>query len=111
MAVMENRNQSVLQSIKETLQETIPSGGRVLLFGSRARGEARTDSDWDILILIDKEKISHDDFDKYAFPLIELGWSIGTEITPLLYTYQDWQKRSFTPFFKNVEQEGIELWH
>lgn len=87
MAVMGNKNQSVLQSIKETLQETIPSGGRVLLFGSRARGEARTDSDWDILI--DKEKISHDDFDKYAFPLIELGWSIGTEITPLLYTYQD----------------------
>lgn len=104
-------NKSVLQSIKETLQETIPLGGRVLLFGSRARGEARTDSDWDILILIDKEKIGHDDFDKYAFPLIELGWNIGTEITPLLYTYQDWQKRSFTPFFKNVEQEGIELWH
>lgn len=28
---------------------------RVLLFGSRARGEARPDSDWDFFVIIDRE--------------------------------------------------------
>ena len=36
-------------------------------------------------------------------------WKIGAMINPLLYTYSDWQKRNFTPFYKNVEQESIEI--
>ncbi len=28
---------------------------RILLFGSQARGEARPDSDWDFLVVIDRE--------------------------------------------------------
>ena len=40
---------------------------------------------------------------------MELGWKIGAMINPLLYTYSDWQKRNFTPFYKNVEQESIEI--
>ena len=39
------------------------------------------------------------------------GTSLGAEINPLLYSYSDWEKRNFTPFYKNVEEEGIELWH
>ena len=99
----------ILQQIKDTLQHVLPTGGRVLLFGSQARGDAREDSDWDILILIDKERINNDDFDNVAYPLVELGLKIGAMINPLLYTYSDWQKRNFTPFYKNVEQESIEI--
>lgn len=101
----------ILQSIKERLKDVLPQEGKALLFGSQARGDERMDSDWDILILLEKNKVTHDDFDAVAYPLIELGWHLGTTITPLLYTYQDWEKRHFTPFYKNVEQDSITLWH
>ena len=89
----------------------MPQGGRMLLFGSQARGDADNSSDWDILILLDKERIKNADFDAVAYPIVELGWRLGIEINPLLYTYKDWEKRSFTPFYKNVQKDKIELWH
>ena len=104
-------NYEILNSIKNMLPEVMPQGGTVLLFGSQARGEARHDSDWDLLILLPKDRIKNDDFDNVAYPLIEFGWSVGAEINPLLYTYSDWEKRNFTPFYKNVEKDSIELWH
>ena len=104
-------NYEILNSIKNMLPEVMPQGGKVRLFGSQARGEARHDSDWDLLILLPKDRIKNDDFDNVAYPLIEFGWSVGAEINPLLYTYSDWEKRNFTPFYKNVEKDSIELWH
>lgn len=77
----------------------------------RLVGDAHHESDWDILILLDKSRIYNEDFDRVAYPLVELGWKIGADINPLIYTYTDWQRRSFTLFYKNVEQEGIELCH
>ena len=89
----------------------MPDDARVVLFGSQARGDAHSDSDWDLLILLNKEHVSNDDFNEIAYPLIRLGWELDATISPLIYSFADWQKRSFTPFFKNVEKEGIELWH
>ena len=75
----------VLAKIKETLLQVAP-GAKVILFGSRARNDARSDSDWDILILVDKNKLDPDDFDRISYPLYELGWKINEMISPkLLY--------------------------
>lgn len=103
------RKEEILQLIKETIAKTMPSGAKVILFGSQARGDANEDSDWDILILLNKEKLEMDDHDHFSYPLFELGWHIDAQIHPLLYTFKDWMAKSFTPFFKNVEREGVEL--
>ena len=98
----------ILFQIRQILSLVAPDA-RVWLYGSRARGEAREDSDWDILILMDKERVSNDDFDQVAFPLIDFGWTVGEIISPKIYTQTEWSKRYFTPFYKNVEQDGIRL--
>ena len=80
---------------------------RVILFGSSARGDANKDSDWDLLIILDKPKIEPADFDSISFPLYELGWQLDEHFSTKLYTKSEWLKRNFTPFYKNIEKEGI----
>lgn len=106
------RKEEIIKSIRDLSQQVMPVGSQVILFGSQARNEAHKDSDWDILILLEKKgKTNNVDFDNIAFPLVELGWELGEMINPIIYSYEDWEKRNFTPFYKNVKQDGILLWH
>lgn len=105
---MKSTKQQLLHSIKQTILSIAPDG-KIILYGSHARGNEREDSDWDLLILLRKDKIESSDYDLISYPLYELGWSEGELISPKLYTLDDWNKRSFTPFYKNVEKEGIVL--
>lgn len=102
---------SFLEEIRSFAQKVMPKGTRVVLFGSQARGDANSESDWDILILMPKKQIEHKDFDEYAYPLVELGWKNNEQVSPIMYTFDDWQKRRPTSFYHNVESEGIELCH
>lgn len=99
----------VLIKLKETLRDVLPVGAHAYLYGSQARGNASLDSDWDVLILLDKQKIEVEDYDNVSYPLVELGWSLNECISPVLYTMKDWVKYRFTPFVHNVKNEGILL--
>jgi predicted nucleotidyltransferase len=100
----------IIQGMKELASAVLPSGAEALLFGSRARGDARPDSDWHILILINGDRATGADFDKYAYPFVNYGWSVGEQVNPLIYSFSDWDRRSITPFYKNVQAEGISLY-
>ena len=88
---------------------TAPKGSVVLLFGSRARGQARKSSDWDILIILPKDQLRQEDYDQVSYPLVELGWKIGEQINPSVYTEQEWKANSITPFYDNVQRDAINL--
>jgi len=101
--------QRVIDRITKVAHRHLPPNSRLLLYGSRARGEARKDSDWDLLILLDQPEITESDFDNVSFPFTLLGWEIGELISPQMYTKQEWDSLSFTPYHKNVEQDKIVL--
>ena len=92
---------NVLNSIDPTVQ--------AILFGSHARGDAEEDSDWDVLVLIDKPHVSLSDYDKYSYPLRELGWDMDEIINPVLFSTKEWNENHFTMFNHNVRNDGIAI--
>ena len=102
-------NQQILDSIRQTLATSLPRQATALLYGSQARGDARQDSDWDILIVLDKERLMPDDYDTVTYPLTKLGWDIGAEINPIMYTRKEWEASRITPFYHNVIKDAIAL--
>ena len=105
--MISTRNE-LLHAIKNTIL-SVDKSGKVILYGSQARGTANQNSDWDLLILLDKPKIESEDFDRITYPLVVLAWTEGEQISPKLYTLRDWENRNFTPFYKNIQKEGIVL--
>jgi len=101
--------QETIEQLKRVTRQVLPPNARAILYGSRARGDARNDSDWDILLLIDKDQLLPSDYDSISYPLTLLGWEIGEEINPIIYTLKEWEQYHLSPFCQNVEKEGINL--
>jgi predicted nucleotidyltransferase len=101
-------NKQIFDSIVRLKRELIPNE-RLILFGSQARGDTRPDSDWDLLLLLNKDKKEFEDEDIYGYPFAEMGLKYGTYVSVKIYTENDWGRRSFTPFYKNVERDKIEI--
>ena len=58
---------------------------KVVLFGSRARGKARADSDWDILVIADSQRSRHE----RAAPLYGALRDLRQQIDILVYTPEE----------------------
>lgn len=100
---------NTISAIRALGQKILPEGSQLWLYGSRARGDYQKNSDWDILLLLDKEKLSDEDFNKLSYPFIELGVEHGKYFSPQMYTKREWSSMSFLPFYKNVEHDKIEI--
>ena len=90
-------------------KKVLPKGSALWLYGSRARGDNRTDSDWDLLVLLNRPPKEDIDFTTISYPLMELGFDLGQYFSVHTYSQQEWDKMSFLPFYKNVERDKIVL--
>ena len=106
---MSPTKESILKSIVALGSKVLPQGARLILFGSQARGDAHDESDWDLLILLEDDQPKDDVFGDYGYPFVELGWEYGTYFSPKIYTYSEWASRKGTPFYENINKEGVAL--
>lgn len=104
---MRLRDQKILKNIRQKINE-IDSSAEVILYGSRARGESKKDSDWDILILLNRKNVDKLTEQKFRHHLFDIELEIGEPFSVYVYSKRDWEgKYSVTPLYKSIKQEGI----
>lgn len=105
---MKTKTEFISQLIRNSINSIDPKA-EVILYGSRARGDERADSDWDILILTDYS-VNLQTEKRFRDKLYDLELEIGEPFSVFAYSKNDWQtKQRITPFYQNVTQEGIRL--
>lgn len=88
----------------------IDNSADVVLYGSRARGDAKPESDYDLLIITDGEATleREDILRRQLFP-IEL--ETGYVLTVFLISRKDWDSPLYAamPLYQNIKEDGILL--
>lgn len=99
----------IVDEAKELLKEDIY---KIVLFGSCARGDYDSESDIDIMIIMNcrKEKIL-----RYRKQVSKIASRIGLkndiEVSMLLRDRDTFeQNESILPFYKNIQREGVALY-
>lgn len=103
------RRPEIVAQIKKAINKVDPTA-TTILYGSEARGDARPDSDIDLLILVDGDKLDVKREEKYTTPLFMIEWEKGVLVSPMVMLRKEWENRPIkTPFYINVKNEGIIL--
>ena len=83
---------------------------QIVLYGSTARGNADADSDIDIAIFVSDRLTSRQE-DQLSDLIVDLNLKYNKVFSVVdidQQTYLKW--RNVTPFYQNVDREGIILW-
>lgn len=99
----------ILDKIRYRIHDKNPKA-EIILFGSRARGNFSKDSDWDILILLDNIFVDRKEEMIYRDIIFDIELETEQTISTFIYSKEKWyNKHVETPFYKNVERDGILL--
>ena len=103
------RKKELLNKIRLSIHQH-DSDAEIYLYGSRARGDNRKNSDWDLLILVDENKVTNLIEDRFRDSLYDIELETGQIISVLIYPKFYWNNNlKHSPLYKNVVHEGIRL--
>lgn len=83
---------------------------KIILFGSKARGNADIYSDIDLLVLTEKVRTDEDRW-MLSDLSAEINVTMGVALSCLYFNEKDWEKgENVNPLLKeNIEREGVEI--
>jgi len=97
----------ILTTVKKRIKSVDPKA-KIILFGSRARNDAKKDSDWDFLILT--EATPDRTFrNKIYDELFELELETDEVVTGIVQNIESWNEYSNTPIYQNILRDGVEV--
>jgi predicted nucleotidyltransferase len=98
------RRDPALRRIVRALREY--GAERIILFGSRARGDALPDSDYDIIVI----RATDRDFTQRLRDVVPYILRAGVRMDVIVYTPEEWEVVQAGPFGETVLREGRVLY-
>jgi len=107
--LLESHIRQILFVCRDVIRADYPTAG-IVLYGSHARGQAGSESDMDLLILLNedvtarKKRLIHD-------KLYEIGLREDLVISAIVRSYDAWNSpiSQATPFYNAIQREGIKV--
>ena len=103
------KREALLEHVKQTIHELEPDAD-IILYGSRARGDAHPESDWDFLILLDGV-VDDERTDAIRHRLYDIEWECGEVLSAMVRSRQEWHTPLYQvmPFAQVVREQGMLL--
>jgi predicted nucleotidyltransferase len=101
------QREELLERVKQTIHE-VGAETDIILYGSRACGDAHAESDMDFLILLDGV-VDDSRTDTIRHRLYEIEWDCGEVLCSMVRSRQEWNSslHQATPFSQMVQAQGI----
>jgi uncharacterized protein len=98
--------QNVVSSFSSRLKETLGDNLlKLILFGSRARGDNSKYSDFDFVVVLEQKDPKT--IDAIRSIEVEMMDSYDVLVSALIFSAGGWQKRQTLPIGLNIQREGI----
>ncbi|MBI4655081.1 MAG: nucleotidyltransferase domain-containing protein [Nitrospirae bacterium] len=83
---------------------------KMILFGSRARGDASPYSDMDVLVILDTPS-GEQDIDYVSDCAWEAGFEHGIVVVPVVFSKEEWENspERYSLLAQAVEMEGVSI--
>jgi len=99
------REEAVIQRFKERVTQALGDRlDKIILFGSRSRGDAEEDSDFDFLVLVRRPE----EEDKNR--IRDIAWAVSLEydtvVTILVSAKEDFREDRYFYLYENIQKEG-----
>lgn len=97
----------LLKRVKTAVRALVP-GAEIILYGSRARETARSDSDWDFLILL-PTPVDRSTKMQIKDCLYDIELETDTVLSSIIRSKQEWLSERYAaiPLRQEVEKDGI----
>ncbi len=99
----------LLKRVKATIKAISPNA-EIILYGSRARGTARADSDWDFLILL-PDTVNKALEMRIKDALYDIELETGMVLSSIVRSKKEWFSSRYrvVPLRKEIEKDGIAI--